>query len=233
MGLEGESTLIILCWGVLLRKSAKAGCCSLSRKSLGGLEMQEWWAAQRGWHRLASRHWLVPLVYLGNGNTTGKREGTNTFQALRRKWERRRGHPPGAAAFGRMGWNQQEAEQWERTRGVPLFTFWGSEKHWWLRREDALEVGVGRGGKSSPPSSAHWAQAGASSGDCLSERPGSPACPLGQQSAAPPHHLHSRETEPSAPCSGASPQPDSLPSLSPQQGLCGSCWVPGGRGWSP
>ena len=60
---------------------------------------------------------------------------------------------------------------------------------------------MGRGGKSSLPSSTHRAQAGASLGDCLSEHPGSPAYPLGRQSAALRHHLHPRETEPSAPCS--------------------------------
>lgn len=36
MSIGGESTLIIPCRGILLRKSAEAGCCSLSR-SHGGL----------------------------------------------------------------------------------------------------------------------------------------------------------------------------------------------------
>lgn len=64
--------------------------------------------------------------------------------------------------------------------------------------------GGGRGQwrkKLCTPCSAHRAQAGVSLGDCLSEDPGSPVCPLGWQSAALPHHLHSRETGPSAPCS--------------------------------
>ena len=53
----------------------------------------------------------APLVCLGKGTTAGKRGDERSERALRRQWRQCCGRPPGAAAFGRMGRNQHEAER--------------------------------------------------------------------------------------------------------------------------